>query len=73
MRKQHRRQRPNRREELDPPKRRRCHSQIYHPPRANNTKCEHLPKLLQDFANLLGKGYIHDFLCSGAPFYVDAE
>ena len=73
MRKQHRRQRPNSRKEFNPPKRRRRNSQVYHPPSANDAKRKHLPKLLQNFANFLGKRYIHNLFCSGAPLYVDAE
>ena len=73
MRKQHRGQRPNSRKELNPPKRRRRNSQVYHTSSADDAEREHLPKFLQDLANLLGKGYIHDLFCSGAPFYVYAE
>ena len=73
MRKQNRRQRPNSRKELDSPKRRCCNGQVYHTPSANDAAREHLPKLLEDFANLLGKRYIHDLFCSSAPLDVDAE
>ena len=73
MRKEYRRQRPNSGKELNPPKRRRRNSQVYRPPGANDAECKHLLEFLQDLANLLDKGYIHDLFCSGAPFYAYAE
>ena len=73
MRKQNCRQRPNSSKEFNPPERRRCNSQIYHSPRANDTEGKHFPKLLKDFANFLREWYIHNLFCSGAPLYIDAE
>lgn len=73
MRKQNCGQRPNSRKEFNPPESRCCNGQVYHTPSANDAAREHLPELLEDFANLLGKWYIHDLFCSGAPLYVDAE
>ncbi len=73
MREQNCRQRPNSRKEFNPPKSWCCNSQVYHTPGANDAQREHLPKFLEDFANLLHKWYIYDLFCSGAPLYVNAE